>query len=200
MTRSTVLRWVWFVLCAALAVAAGCATPVQVTWEAHAGGWSRRGTLELTVRPVATTQGAGGAWVVTERAEEWPTPSGWACREVRGLGLPSPAPVVVEAAAAVRRGAPDLRRRRAPLRAKTTRLPKPVRVRGEVAHAPAVAPPPTAPRALEPAVARPPAPASAQLDPRRAGRREELAMLLAIVALALGTVAVPFLAARRRAR
>lgn len=207
MTRSTVLRWVWFVLCAALAVAAGCATPVHVTWEAHAGGWSRSGTLELTVRPVAATQGAGGAWVVTERAREWPTPSEWTCREARGLRLPSPtpepapSPVVVEAPAAVRRGVPDLRRRRAPLRAKTTRLRKPIRVRGVLAPAPLVAPPP---RALEPAITpsppAPPAPALAPLEPRRASRREELAMLLAIVALALGTVAVPFFAARRRAR
>lgn len=213
MTRSTVLRWVWFVVCAALAVAAGCATPVHVTWSAHAGSWSRSGTLELRCDPAAT----GGELLVVREVsrEEWPTPTEWAYRESRGLPLPdasspaaAPEPVRVEVPT---ESASDLRR----LRTRIRRTPAVKLVRGKVVAAPAPARAATSSPSRARVAPRPdvtsasaPAPRSVAADvrvadaphERRASRREELAMLAAILALALGTIAVPFMVSRRRAR
>ena len=215
MTRSAIMRWVWFVLCAVLAVVAGCATPVQVTWSTQAGDWQRSGTLELRLDRVAS----GGLRVMgDEPRDAWPTPSEWAYREVRGLPLPT----VEDPAPAPRASAPDLRR----LRARVGRAPTVRLVRGKVVAAPT--PPPATPDSSTPTPTPAPAPAPApavtvaETEPSppagpapapgpapvsapaaqgpRASRREELAMLAAIVVLALGTIAVPFMVSRRRAR
>lgn len=211
MTRSTVLRWVWFVVCAALAVAAGCAAPLQVTWHVQGGGWSRSGTLELSLRSIATTEGAR---VVLEADEAWPLPSEWAYREASGLPLPEaspapgpePEPSTTPAGPPRRssptaRGAVDARRRTA----RGTDAPAVRLVRGEVAPAQDPRPleatsphPASAPAsARAPTAPAPAAPAPAVIE-RRAAASERLAMFVAVVALTLGTIAVPFMLSRRR--